>query len=201
MKSINPPIMVLSRLFSFSKIVAVSFVFTLAACETAKQPNSDVDPNNAKRSETTAPATKASVDAAIASANAPVVQAPVTKPVEPPPVVVVKPEQLFAEGKDLYERGDYKNAIRKLSAARDASDDNAAIKQNSLKYLAFSYCVSNQKPLCKNQFTTLLKIAPAFQLSRGEAGHPLWGPVFKEVKDVKEAKVAPAVKTADKASK
>jgi hypothetical protein len=204
MKSVIPPSQVLFKWFSFSNIVAMGFVVALVGCETAKQPGADVDPNAIKRSETAAPATKASTDAAIASANAPIAQAPVAKPVEPPPVVVVKPEQLFAEGKDLYERGDYKNAIRKLGAARDAADDNAVIKQNSLKYLAFSYCVSNQKPLCKNQFTTLLKLAPAFQLSRGEAGHPLWGPVFKEVKDgkdVKETKVAPPVKTVDKASK
>jgi hypothetical protein len=99
-----------------------------------------------------------------------------------PDTVKSEPELLFAEGTELYEKGDYKAAIRKLQAAKDAASDASAIQQNSLKYLAFSYCVTGQKALCKVQFVSLLKMTPEFQLSRAEAGHPLWGPVFKEAK-------------------
>ncbi len=99
-----------------------------------------------------------------------------------PTIQKSKPEQLLAEGTELYEKGDYKGAIRKLLLARDSADETSATKQDSLRLLAFSYCVSGQRPLCKSQFSSLLKIAPDFQLSRAEAGHPLWGPVFKEAK-------------------
>jgi hypothetical protein len=99
-----------------------------------------------------------------------------------PDIVKSEPEQLLAEGTELYEKGDYKGAIRKLQSAKDAASDASAIQQNSLKYLAFSYCVTGQKALCKVQFVSLLKMTPEFQLSRAEAGHPLWGPVFKEAK-------------------
>lgn len=95
---------------------------------------------------------------------------------------VIKAEQWLAEGVALYDKGDFKGAIRKLQLAKDAPAEVATTVQDSLKYLAFSYCVTEQKTLCKAQFENLLKIAPDFQLSRAEAGHPLWGPVFKEVK-------------------
>jgi hypothetical protein len=100
-------------------------------------------------------------------------------PVEPPKVT---PEQMLQEGTALYDKGDYRGAIRKLTSARDAVDDASPVKKSSLRLLAFSFCVSNQKVPCKQQFASLLKIDPGFQLSRGEAGHPLWGPVFKEAK-------------------
>jgi hypothetical protein len=106
---------------------------------------------------------------------------------------VVKPEQLLAEGVALYDNGDFKGAIRKLQLAKDAAADEAATLQDSLKYLAFSYCVTGQKALCKAQFASLLKISPDFQLSRAEAGHPLWGPVFKETKSgIKPARTTTA---------
>ncbi len=95
-----------------------------------------------------------------------------------------KAEQLLADGLELYEKGDFKAAIRKLTGARDAFADNSVDMQTSLKYLAFSACVTGQKAFCKIQFAALLKIAPEFQLTRAEAGHPLWGPVFKETKAV-----------------
>lgn len=97
-----------------------------------------------------------------------------------PAATISKAEQLLADGSELYEKGDFKAAIRKLTAARDSFADTSAEMQTSLKYLAFSYCVTGQRSLCKAQFVALLKIAPDFQLSRAEAGHPLWGPVFKD---------------------
>ncbi len=91
-----------------------------------------------------------------------------------------KPEQLFAEGREAYDKGDYKSAIRKLSAASEGAAPASALQRDSYKLLAFSYCVTNQKAACRVKFNSLLKIAPRLQLSRGEAGHPLWGPVFRE---------------------
>jgi hypothetical protein len=165
-----------------TNLALTGLALILSACETAKQPGADATSSTQmteKQDKTVSAVTKS--DATVANPSP--ITPPVAKVAEAAPVV--KPEQLFAEGKDLYEKGDYKNAIRKLSMARDASEDAPGIKQNSLKLLAFSYCVTSQRPQCKAQFTSLLKLAPSFQLSRGEAGHPLWGPVFKEVKDLK----------------
>jgi hypothetical protein len=153
----------------------------LAACGTPSGPV--VSPSNSATSGSNpiaSPATPKPV-AEAAQENTAAGVTPAKAP-EPVPTIVVKPDQLFLEGKELYEKGDYRGAIRKLSSARDAADELPTVKQNSLRYLAFSYCVTNQRPLCKTQFSSLLKITPTFELSRGEAGHPLWGPVFKEAK-------------------
>jgi predicted small secreted protein len=163
--------------FKVGLLGAVTFAsLLLSACETAKPAGSDASSSVPSKS----------ADAGSKPAAVPAVPVtPAPKVVEPAPTPVaakVKPEQLFAEGSDLYDKGDFKGAIRKLLIARDASDEAPIVKQNSLRLLAFSYCVTNQKPLCKAQFTSLLKLTPTFQLSRGEAGHPQWGPVFKEAK-------------------
>jgi hypothetical protein len=174
-------------------LVVATAVLLLGACETPKPPIADSQGLGTAMTENSASASSSAgvkkpefEIPAPPSGQATSASSPVAKAVEP--ASVIKPEQLLADGKDLYDKGDYKSAIRKLGAARDAADDSSATKQNSLKLLAFSYCVTNQKPLCKQQFTSLLKLAPAFQLSRGEAGHPLWGPVFKEAKDQKDIK-------------
>jgi hypothetical protein len=104
---------------------------------------------------------------------------PQSAPVESPRVTA---EQLLQEGTALYDKGDYRGAVRKLTSAKDSADEGSAVKKSSLRLLAFSYCVSSQRALCKQQFTSLLAIDPSFELTRGEAGHPLWGPVFREAK-------------------
>lgn len=114
------------------------------------------------------------------------------EPAPAPGVALSKAEQFLADGTELYEKGDFKGAIRKLQGARDSFADNSTGMQQSLKYLAFSYCVTGQRSLCKAQFVGLLKIAPEFQLSRAESGHPLWGPVFKEARAAGKVAAAPA---------
>jgi hypothetical protein len=93
-----------------------------------------------------------------------------------------KQDQLLFEGTEMYDKGDFRGAIRKLILARDAAEEGTPTKQNSFRLLAFSYCVTGQRPLCRAQFVSLVKMSPDFELTRAEAGHPLWGPVFKEVK-------------------
>jgi hypothetical protein len=167
-------------------IVCIGLVLTLFGCETVKT----VNPDEARNALPAAPALKLSdaQPATPAEVKTPVIAA-VAKAVEPEPTVArLKPEQVLAEGNELYEKGDFKGAIRKLVTVRDTSDAATVVKQNSLRLLAFSYCVTGQRALCKNQFSSLLAIAPDFQLSRAEVGHPLWGPVFKEAKSEKSTK-------------
>ena len=50
------------------------------------------------------------------------------------------------------------------------------------KYLAFSYCVTNRRTLCRQQFVDAIKIDPLFQLEPAEKTHPIWGPEFDRAK-------------------
>jgi hypothetical protein len=48
------------------------------------------------------------------------------------------------------------------------------------KYLAFIHCVSDRKKQCRASFKEALEINPDLELTPAEAGHPIWGPVFRE---------------------
>lgn len=89
------------------------------------------------------------------------------------------------EGIELYNKGDFNGAIKRLGAAEITNGGSKARQLEALKYQAFSYCVTSRKTLCGKQFEKALKLDPAFDLAPGEHGHPLWGPVFTRFKKAK----------------
>lgn len=89
------------------------------------------------------------------------------------------------EGIELYNKGDFNGAIKRLGAAEITTGGSKARQLEALKYQAFSYCVTSRKTLCGKQFEKALKLDPSFDLAPGEHGHPLWGPVFTRLKKAK----------------
>jgi Tfp pilus assembly protein PilF len=81
-----------------------------------------------------------------------------------------------------YEEGRYLEAFRSLS---DALDEGLPIKERvrAHKYVAFIYCVSNRISECREEFRKAFSADPDFQLAPAEAGHPIWGPVFRSLKN------------------
>jgi len=95
----------------------------------------------------------------------------------------------LAEGLRLYEAGEFAGAIRALNAPEiDRSDSLTRIEAG--KYLAFSYCVTNRRTLCRRSFERVLALDPAFALKPAEAGHPLWGPVFVQARNAADRREA-----------
>jgi Tfp pilus assembly protein PilF len=85
------------------------------------------------------------------------------------------------EGVQNYEEGNYKVAKKRLQFALEeglARPDRV----KAHKYLAFIACVSSQQLTCREEFATALELDPKFELGAAEAGHPIWGPIFKGVK-------------------
>ncbi len=107
---------------------------------------------------------------------------PTTKPVPPPvpPTPPVNEASVLKEGIAAYNNGEYTAAIKRLSSANEiwGAEGSKAGQLEALKYMAFSYCLTQRQVLCRAQFERALKIDPAFDLAPGEKGHPLWGPVF-----------------------
>lgn len=98
----------------------------------------------------------------------------------PSPGVISQPGTLaLAEGVDLYNQGQFQAAIRKLQDTPEIWTNSASAQVEAYKYLAFSQCVTRQTTQCRQSFERLLNLSPSFELSRAEAGHPTWGPVFK----------------------
>lgn len=91
-------------------------------------------------------------------------------------------EQALSAGIKSYKEGNYKEATRLLE---EASSKGLRAKSDQVKvhkYLAFIYCVTGQKKKCESEFGSAFKVDPNFDLQPAEAGHPMWGPVFRSVK-------------------
>ncbi|MFN3397044.1 MAG: TssQ family T6SS-associated lipoprotein [Sulfurimicrobium sp.] len=91
-------------------------------------------------------------------------------------------EQQLSLGIHDYEEGNYKDAAGNLQNALNSGLASSAEQITAHKYLAFIYCVSGEKLACRGEFKKILKLNPKFNLAPAEAGHPLWGPVFRAVK-------------------
>ncbi len=92
-------------------------------------------------------------------------------------------EKKLAIGIESYEEGDYKFA---LEALRDAEKTGLVRKDDKInvhKYLAFIYCITDRKHQCRHEFEDIFEVDPGFDLDAAEVGHPLWGPVFRGVKE------------------
>lgn len=122
------------------------------------------------------PAAPASTPAT--SAPAPSAPAP-APPAEP---VLDLAQQELAKGIRSYEDGSYPNAARQLQAALNFGLAVPAEQAQARKYLAFIQCVSNRLQACREEFRKAFAANPSFDLAPAEAGHPIWGPVFRAVK-------------------
>jgi len=91
-------------------------------------------------------------------------------------------ERALLAGIRNYEDGRYNEAMKALQTSlnRGLRDPDQV---RAHKYLAFIHCVSDQDAKCRSHFRMALTIDRAFELKPAESGHPIWGPVFRSVKD------------------
>lgn len=87
----------------------------------------------------------------------------------------------LAAGIRQYEDGKYADAAESLNSSLNQGLASAD-RVTAHKYLAFIHCISNRPSACRQQFQRALAIEPNLELSPAEAGHPIWGPVFRAVK-------------------
>ena len=86
------------------------------------------------------------------------------------------------EGIRNYEEGNYRTSARRLQYALEEGLTRPD-RVMAHKYLAFIACVSGQQVTCREEFSIALELDPSFELDAAEAGHPIWGPVYKSVKE------------------
>ena len=90
-------------------------------------------------------------------------------------------EHIFAQGLDLYNKGRYPAAIRKFRSPKLAQAW-PELHVRALKYLAFSYCLTNKPRQCQKAFEDAMQIDSKFDLKPLEKNHPMWGPVFQQAR-------------------
>ena len=132
--------------------------------------------------------------------------APAQDAVEPPKEAAKEPSRSLgldelAKGIRSYEDGDYQASALQLAAALDLGLALASDRASAHKHLAFIACSAQRIAACRSEFRRAFAADPAFDLSRAEAGHPTWGPVFRSVKaEVAKAKSKPKLKARPKAA-
>lgn len=90
-------------------------------------------------------------------------------------------ERALLTGLRAYEDGQYADAERELKRALEVGLASPKDRASAYKHLAFVYCTSNRAAACDRAFRDALASDPEFALSRAEAGHPQWGPVYRRV--------------------
>lgn len=91
-----------------------------------------------------------------------------------------KAEQELAAGLKSYENGQYQQAMKHIQAALNNDLAFKSDRITAYKYLAFIHCASDRKKQCRAAFKDALEINPEMELTPAEAGHPIWGPIFRD---------------------
>ncbi|MBL8342432.1 MAG: TssQ family T6SS-associated lipoprotein [Rubrivivax sp.] len=88
-------------------------------------------------------------------------------------------ERALVDGIRLYDDAQYAQAEAQLRKALAAGLADARDRASAHKLLAFITCTTERLADCAAQFAAARAADPAFQLSRSESGHPVWGPVYR----------------------
>lgn len=108
-----------------------------------------------------------------------------TRPVAPEPVglaeLMERPaERALFEGIRAYDDGQYPQAETALRKALASGLRSGRDQASAHKLLAFITCTSERLRECETAFRAARTVDTSFALTRSEAGHPLWGPVYRK---------------------
>ena len=104
--------------------------------------------------------------------------------VSPPPAtgvaeVMDRPaERALLSGLRLYDDALYPEAEKALIEALRLKLASPRDRATAHKTLAFIYCTTERATECESAFRSAKQADPQFALSKAEAGHPVWGPVY-----------------------
>jgi len=125
---------------------------------------------------------------------------PPPKAPDTPPVPQVTESQLreravanLGLGQRQYEAGSFDDAQKSLNDALAHGALTREDQAQARKLLAFIHCVSSREDACRGEFRKALEINAKFDLTPAEAGHPIWGPIYRNVRAQMVAPETPAV--------
>jgi Tfp pilus assembly protein PilF len=96
--------------------------------------------------------------------------------------VIERPaERSLLTGMRAYDEAQYPQAERALQTALYTGLNSPRDRASAYKLLAFIYCTSSRVADCEASFRAAREADPTFALTRSEAGHPQWGPVYRRV--------------------
>ncbi len=90
-------------------------------------------------------------------------------------------EKALLAGLRAYDDALYAQAEAQLRQALQTGLAAAKDRAAAHKHLAFIACTSQRIAECEAAFRAAREADPGFALAKAEAGHPLWGPVYRRV--------------------
>ncbi|MEP7099178.1 MAG: TssQ family T6SS-associated lipoprotein [Burkholderiales bacterium] len=90
-------------------------------------------------------------------------------------------EKALLAGMRAYDDAQYPQSEQLLKQALKAGLASPRDRAAAHKHLAFIYCTSDRTPACEAEFRAARVDDPGFALSKSEAGHPQWGPVWRKL--------------------
>jgi len=91
-------------------------------------------------------------------------------------------EKALLAGMRAYEDAQYPQAEKLLTQALKDGLSSPRDRAAANKHLAFIYCTSQRVQACEDAFRAARAADPAFALTKSEAGHPQWGPVYQRMR-------------------
>jgi hypothetical protein len=90
-------------------------------------------------------------------------------------------ERALLAGLKAYDDAQYDNADRQFRAALAVGLVSPRDRAEAHKRLAFIECAAGRLADCEAEFKLARQADRTFALDKSEAGHPVWGPVYKKL--------------------
>ncbi|MCE9659376.1 MAG: TssQ family T6SS-associated lipoprotein [Burkholderiales bacterium] len=90
-------------------------------------------------------------------------------------------EKALLDGLKAYDDAQYDTAERQFRLALALGLASAKDRAEAHKRMAFIHCAAGRLEPCEAEFRAARQADPSFALDRSEAGHPVWGPVYRKV--------------------
>lgn len=90
-------------------------------------------------------------------------------------------EKALLDGLKAYDDAQYDTAERQFRQALALGLASAKDRAEAYKRMAFIHCAAGRLDRCEAEFRAARQVDPGFVLDRSEAGHPVWGPVYRKV--------------------
>ena len=90
-------------------------------------------------------------------------------------------EKALMDGLRAYDDAQYESAERQVKQALALGLASPKDRAEAHKRLAFIDCAAGRLGECEGEFRLARQADRTFTLSPSEAGHPVWGPVYRKV--------------------
>ena len=90
-------------------------------------------------------------------------------------------EKALLDGLKAYDDAQYETAERLFRQALALGLASVKDRAEAYKRMAFIHCAAGRLDACEAEFRAARQVDPTFVLDRAEAGHPVWGPVYRKV--------------------